>query len=518
MRHDEEASRRPGRERHAGRRPFDDQPRPPEHEEIEVEFAGPPASAVLPPEGSLETLQGHEEGERPGRRAVGPRRAGRDVEGHDGVPELGLLGIADRGRRVEPGDAAQAGTGKRGERTDRRGDGRRRIADVRPETDVRPDPFHGPGHLHRYARPVTVPRVVAIILHAEPGPDGGPLERALASARATVATRQAAGFAAAGAAVEVLAGRPDGRPFGARLRDLVGRVGPGGLVVLGSGSIPLATAVDRRAFVMAARSGERVALANDRYSADVVAIARIEHLPPIPDLATDNELPRWLATAAGWDVRDLKARRRLSVDLDSPLDVVLVGGSAATASGLEQGDLEQVEVRRAAIAEVAADVSAELVVAGRTSASTLTWLERRTACRVRAFVEERGLRTRLSDQRPAASVLGLVLDREGPGALGRILARLGDAAVVDSRVLLAHRLGTDERAWPPAEDRFASDLLLPERIHDPWLRDLTAAARDARIPILLGGHTLVGPALRLVVGGAGVRARTRVVAGAGSRR
>jgi hypothetical protein len=66
-------------------------------------------------------------------------------------------------------------------------------------------------------------------------------------------------------------------------------------------------------------------------------------------------------------------------------------------------------------------------------------------------------------------------------------------------VLLAHRFGAGEAGWPVAEDRFASDLLLPARIEDPWLRELTAAAVDAPIPVLLGGHTLVGPGLRLAL-------------------
>jgi len=73
-------------------------------------------------------------------------------------------------------------------------------------------------------------------------------------------------------------------------------------------------------------------------------------------------------------------------------------------------------------------------------------------------------------------------------------------------VLLAPRLGADETAWPSAEDRFASDLLLPERVVDPWLRELTASAAAAPIPIVLGGHTLVGPGVRLVIARRSARA------------
>ena len=96
-------------------------------------------------------------------------------------------------------------------------------------------------------------------------------------------------------------------------------------------------------------------------------------------------------------------------------------------------------------------------------------------------------------------MLGLLLDRDGPASLASHLERLGDAALVDTRVLLAHRFGVDERDWPPAEDRFASDLLLPDRVADPWLRELTASAAAARIPVALGGHSLVGPGLRLLL-------------------
>ncbi len=97
-----------------------------------------------------------------------------------------------------------------------------------------------------------------------------------------------------------------------------------GLVVLGSGAVPLATAADRRAFVAAAGADDRRALANNRYSADVVAIARTATLPAIPDLPGDNALPRWLEEVAGYRVDDLRRRWRLGFDIDGPLDIVLL--------------------------------------------------------------------------------------------------------------------------------------------------------------------------------------------------
>jgi hypothetical protein len=337
------------------------------------------------------------------------------------------------------------------------------------------------------------------ILHEEVGEPAGPLSRATAGARFAVAERHVAGFLEAGATrARIHAGPADERSFGARLRDLVRDIGDGGLIVLGSGAVPLAQRADRRDLVQVAGDWRPRALTNNWYSADIVAIARARRaLASVPDLATDNALPRWLAEVAGIPVEDRRRSWRLGIDVDGPLDLVLLGGRWA--SFVDDRDIAQVRGALEATRDVVGDARAELIIAGRVPAANLAWLEARTASRTRALVEERGLRTRRPDQRPAASVLGAVLDRDGPGALGEELARLGDAAIIDTRVLLAHRFGADETGWPAAEDRFASDLLLPSRIADPWLRELTASAVAAPIPILLGGHTLVGPGLRLAL-------------------
>jgi hypothetical protein len=338
------------------------------------------------------------------------------------------------------------------------------------------------------------------ILHVEAASEAGRLTLATAEARRALAERHRLGFLKAGARhARIIAGPPDGRPFGTRLHELLGDIGDGGLIVLGSGAVPLSTARDRRDLLEAAGADRPNALTNNRYSADVVAIARarstLANVPP--GLASDNALPRWLEEVADVPVHDRRRRWRLGVDIDGPLDLVLLNGRWARVLGAE--DDAAVRARLAAVRAVVEDPRAELVIAGRVSAATLGWLETRTASRTRALVEERGLRTRHEGQRPAASVLGELLEREGPGSLGERLARFGDAAVIDTRVLLAHRFGPDEARWPIAEDRYASDLLQPSAIADPWLRELTASAEAAPIPVVLGGHTLVGPGLRLAL-------------------
>jgi hypothetical protein len=354
-------------------------------------------------------------------------------------------------------------------------------------------------------------RVAVRILHVEADSRSGPLETWLADARSANAEKLLLGFLRAGASdVEIASGRPDGTPFGARVRSLVAEgIRPHeGLVLLGSGSIPLAQRTDLDAFLATAASGERRALVNNRYSADVVAVGQTAGLMDLPDLPGDNALPRWLNEVAGYEVDDLRRRTRLAMDLDTPLDVALIGGAGAVGQTADQAIFDIVDDRISRVSAVAGDRRAELLVAGRTSAGTLRWLEHSTASRVRALVEERGLRASAleasssgsAQQRPPRSVLGMILDDRGPEALGAVAAELGDGAFIDSRVLLAHRLGADEAGWPRAEDRFASDLLLVDWISDPWLKALTASARDAMIPIVLGGHSLVGPGVRLALG------------------
>ena len=258
-------------------------------------------------------------------------------------------------------------------------------------------------------------------------------------------------------------------------------------------------------------------VANNRFSADAFVVAGDPDraLVALEGTANDNGAPRAL-TDAGWEWRDLGATAWARFDVDTSMDLALMrlatrlDGTRALDSSVRgflemarlPGDrpLEVPNLDR--IGAVIRDRSAELVVAGRVPTATWQMLETETACRVRGVIEERGMRSSGSGQAPR-SILAALMDRSSPAEMVAELARLGDAVVLDTRVLMAAVASSAEATtWPPEEERFASDFGDASRVATPWLRELVEAAVTASVPMLLGGHALVSDGLRLIVSAA----------------
>jgi hypothetical protein len=254
-------------------------------------------------------------------------------------------------------------------------------------------------------------------------------------------------------------------------------------------------------------------VANNRFSADAFVVAGDldAALRALERAGSDNGAVRALEDA-GFRSRDLRSAPWSRFDVDTPLDLSLLRlatrlpdarrPASAVAGFLEMATLpggRRLEVPHLAeLGEVIRDRTGELLVAGRVPASALAYLESETACRVRAVVEERGMRS-ARDARPR-SLLADWAERLGPADLLGELASLGDAVVLDTRVLMAARAGSSEAsAWPPEDERFASDFGDAGRIATPWLRELTEAAASASVPVVMGGHALVSDGLRIVV-------------------
>ena len=123
---------------------------------------------------------------------------------------------------------------------------------------------------------------------------------------------------------------------------------------------------------------------------------------------------------------------------------------------------------------------AELLVAGRASARRPGLARAHDRGPDRALIEERGLRTAspaAASTRPGSgsgSVLGAPARPRRPGGARRA-ARPSSATRPSSTAASCSPTASapTSGAGRAPEDRFASDLLLPERIADPWLRALT---------------------------------------------
>jgi hypothetical protein len=286
----------------------------------------------------------------------------------------------------------------------------------------------------------------------------------------------------------------DERPFhfGTRFAGLVQRHALDSVVYLGGGSVPLFT-TDVFRDVAAQLTGE-IAVTNNSYSSDLVAFPVGDGvLKAIVPLERDNALARALEEHAGLALRELPRTVATQMDIDAPSDLAVLAltgeGGPRLRDYLGSLNLDLSRYQRAL--PLFTDREAQILVAGRVGSHAWQYLERETACRVRLFAEERGLEAegRTQDQ-TARSLLAFLIEAAGIERFFELLPQLGDAALIDTRVLLAHFHIDATR-----EDRFLSDLGNWKQISDPFLRDFARLATEADIPILLGGHSLMSGGL-----------------------
>jgi len=133
----------------------------------------------------------------------------------------------------------------------------------------------------------------------------------------------------------------------------------------------------------------------------------------------------------------------------------------------------------------------DVTLIGRVGAPVIGRLNADLKLRLRVFSEERGMKSlgRI-EAKEVISLLGLMLDHTGIDQFFDYLARVARCAFIDSRVLFYHyQLELSDR------ERFLSDLGFWEELENPWLRKFTRAAVNCKIPVLLGGHSLVAGSL-----------------------
>jgi len=362
-------------------------------------------------------------------------------------------------------------------------------------------------------------RPAPLVLMAAPAADEAPFgsyAAVLATGRHLLAAELSQRLARQGAAVQLIppteaspfhwgtwyagAGRAAMEAAGDKV-DALGWVGAGALALLGDAAMDT---------LLSPIAGEVVT--NNRFSSDAFVVAGDlgAALGVLAGLGADNGAPRALE-AANFTVRDLSGAPWTRFDVDTPLDLALLRLATrladtrtldpAIGAFLEGAQLpggRPLTIPRVdEVLAVLRNRNAELVVAGRVPSSSFAYLEEQAACRVRLFVEERGMRAA-----PGHSPRSLLADwvtEHGGSSLIEHLATLGDAVIIDTRVVMASLVGSsDATAWPSPGERYASDFGDSSPITTPWLRELTTAAESASVPLVLGAHTLVSDGLRIL--------------------
>jgi len=296
---------------------------------------------------------------------------------------------------------------------------------------------------------------------------------------------------------------PDSGSFhlGERLARLIEHYEMESVVYFGAGSVPLLRGSDFAAIASGLRAASRVVISNNFYSGDLIAFRPASALLGVEPPTTDNALPRLLRDRAGLESLPLPRSTATQFNIDSPADLAalaLHGGTGPRLSCvLSSLDLDTAPYRRCL--PLLTDPLAEVLVAGRVGSQVWQYLETETACRVRVFSEERGMvaaqrASASGERRGARSILAYHLQAVGVTRFFEQLATLGDAAFIDTRVLLAH-LGLH----PSRADRFLSDLGRASEIEDAFLREFTEGAARAAIPVVLGGHSLVSGSLMALI-------------------
>jgi hypothetical protein len=281
--------------------------------------------------------------------------------------------------------------------------------------------------------------------------------------------------------------------FGRRLASLLQRYPDQAYLYLGAGSVPLLPApVLAQVVSDVLDAAQPLAITNNLHSSDWLAFNCPAAIRARPErLANDNALGWVLRTEATVEVRSLPPGAGTRLDIDTPADLLLLGLHSGLGPALRQFLSEQPgdSTRWTAAGRRLFTPAGQAVLIGRVSSGVWAHVEANTQAWVRVFSEERGMNA--SGRLAAGQVKSLVgahLLRLGPAAFFDELGGLTQAAFFDNRVVVA---ALRAQQWPPEADRFASDLGWPGEIEDAWLRELTEAALEARIPIVMGGHGVV---------------------------
>jgi hypothetical protein len=300
--------------------------------------------------------------------------------------------------------------------------------------------------------------------------------------------------------------------FGKKLKELINKYKIEKLFYMGGGSGVLLKIEDLKEIIKTILDKDKIVnklnkdkisdknkifITNNLYSTDFIAFSPASIINSIEPFNNDNEIAWILRNNFNFQDISLPINAATQLDIDTPIDLLTIKNHPALSKNVKNY-IESLNINTTKIEEALkyfAIKDSNVIIVGRTNSTVWSFLENNTVCRVRLLAEERGMKASGRQKRgEVRSLLGFLIQEFGIKKFFEIINQIADAAFIDSRVILSHF-----KMWPSDNDRFYSDLLKPEKISDPFLREFTYEAINASIPIVLGGHSLVSGGLYALV-------------------
>ena len=278
--------------------------------------------------------------------------------------------------------------------------------------------------------------------------------------------------------------------FGRALQELVNREKMEHVLYLGGAGFPFLRTEDLEEVCLALLNSSPAVYSNNAVSADIVAFTPGSLINLITPPERDNNLVLAFREVAGAGHRLLKACSGFLFDVDTPADLLILADSPQAGpkvrEALQRLNLDLSRLQRVKEVLKNGDYD-DLLLLGRVGAPVITRINQTCKVRLRVFSEERGMKALGRDTRgEVVSLPGFFLQETGPRRFIQYIESVCKAAILDTRVLMAH-LKPDISAG----DRYLSDMGRWREMKEPFFREFTRYATCSAIPILLGGHSLV---------------------------
>ncbi len=277
--------------------------------------------------------------------------------------------------------------------------------------------------------------------------------------------------------------------FGQVLRDLVDREKLDHIFYMGGASIPFVTVQELQEICSLLLGSRAMVYSNNAQSADIVAFTPGSLLHRIEPPRMDNVLAIALRDGTGVEHRLFRNTAGFLFDLDAPADLLVLAGSPFVGPRTSQRlrslrlDLSRMERAKAVLR---GDYE-EVLLLGRVGAPVIAHINHNLKVRLRIFSEERGMKALEREEKgQVVSMMGYFFEQVGPVKFVETMEKVAHCAFLDTRVLMAHL-----KLKLSPQDRYLSDLGRWEEMGETPFKEFTHAAVEARIPIILGGHSLV---------------------------